>query len=105
MSRLLGPIVIACLLIAAAEAVVAAFAVAVTLLVLWGLIAHPESTIPLLLFFLLLEALGRWPLATAGSLIALAGAFWIASHTKRSRAGAQPPIALLPPPDAPADGE
>ena len=47
--RICGYILLAFAVMAAAQATVAAFAVGVTLLFLWGIIARPETTVPLLL--------------------------------------------------------
>ena len=101
--RLLGQIFLVCLIIAALQGVLAVLAVGIALALVVGIIWRPAETISLLLFLLLLEALGRWPLATVGSLASLGGVLLIASRAKRARAGAEQPVALLPPPDGSAD--
>lgn len=81
--RLGGQILLALLVLAALQGALAVLTVAAVVLIIWGLLIRTAETAGLLLFLLLLEALGRWPLATVGSLIALAGAVLIASRAKR----------------------
>lgn len=98
--RLLGQILLALLVIAALQGILAVLAVAVTLLFLWGLVAHPETTAPLLVFLLVLEALDRWPLLTGSLLLATAGLVLIASRAKRAPKPPSGRVPLLAPPKA-----
>jgi hypothetical protein len=85
--NLLGQILLACLVVAALQGILAVLAVGLVLAFVIGLIWRPAETVPLLLFLLLLEALGRWPLTTLSSLAVLAGAFLIAARAKRAAPG------------------
>src|SRR5689334_12398156 len=98
MRNLLPNILLFCLLIAACQALVTVLTIAIVLALIVGLIWRPAETMSLLLVLFLLEALGRWPLATVGSLIGLAGAFLIASRAKRDGERSRRPVGLLPPP-------
>jgi hypothetical protein len=96
--NLLGNILLACLVIAALQGILAVLAVAVVLLILWGLITRPAETIPLLLLFALLQALELWPVATLTVIGCLGGAVLIASRRRFGRTGGQGQPPLLPPP-------
>jgi hypothetical protein len=97
--NLLGNILLACLLIAALQGILAVLAVGVVLLLLWGLITRPAETIPLLLLFAVLAGLGAHPLETIATIAALGGLLWITARKKRTRGRTHRPVALLPPPD------
>jgi hypothetical protein len=101
--NLLGQILLALLVIAALQGILAVLAVGIVLALIVGLIWRPGETIPLLLVFALLAALDAHPLATIGAIGALGGILLIALPLRRARANGQRPVALLPRPETPRD--
>jgi len=102
--RLLGQLLLALLVVAALQGILAVLAVAIVLALIVGLIWRPGETIPLLLMFAILAGLDAHPWATIGAIGALFGCFLIASRVRRAPADAQSHLPLLPPPKRSDDG-
>jgi hypothetical protein len=95
--RVLGQILLICLVISALQGAVAVLAIAIMLILLWGLFFRTEQTVGLMVLGLLLSALQFHPWITIGALITLAGAVLIARVVEPSDVSDAPPIALPPP--------
>jgi hypothetical protein len=103
--RLLGHILLAALVLAALQGILAVLTIAVVLALVVGIIWRPAATLSLLMVFVLLAALDARPWATTAAIGGLAGALLIASYTRCSRrAKKSVPAAALPPPSRPDDG-
>ena len=76
--RVLGQILLVCLVIAALQGLVAVLAIVIVLFLLWGLFFRTEQTVGLIVLGLLLSALQIHPWITVGALILLAGVVLIA---------------------------
>ena len=76
--RLLGQILLACLLIAVLQGMLAVLAVALVLAILWGLLFRTAETAGFLALLLYLRALELWPALTVGLTVGLVGTFLIA---------------------------
>jgi len=73
-------------------------AIAIVLLLLWGLITRPAETLSVILLLAFLSALQSHPWITIGAMVALCGALLIARVKAPPVEIASPPI-VLPPPD------
>jgi len=93
--RLLGQILLACLLIAVLQGILAVLAVAIVLALIAGLIWRPAETISLLLLLLYLRTLEIFGWYTVGGTIALAIIVLIARRRKSAAGVPADPVALL----------
>ena len=104
--RLLGQIILVCVILAALQALLAVVALVLVFAVIVGLITKPRETWGLLFVFLILASLEAYPLATLIAGASLSCAFFIAAIHKRrrDRRGHVPkPPLLLPGPNSPIE--
>lgn len=97
--RLLGQIILVCVIVSALQGLVAVLAIAIVLFILWGLLFRTAETIGLLVMLGLMAALQSHPWITIGAGLALGGVLLIAGKMNPSERD-EPPVDLLPPPDA-----
>ena len=98
--RLLGQIILLCLIVTALQGAMAVLMIAIVLSLIWGLFYRPEETLGCIGLGLLLAALQVHPWLTIGAALALAAVVLIA-RVRGGGGAADPPIALPPPDDAP----
>ena len=96
--RLLGQILLVCLVISALQGLLVVLAVGIVLVIIWGLIWRPAETLSVLLFLLFLRALEINALGTIGISLAVVCSVLIASHRNRLRGGPERQKFLLPKP-------
>jgi hypothetical protein len=103
--RLLGQILLACLVLAALQGILAVLAVGIVLALVVGAIWRPAETLPLLVIFAVLAGLDAHPWATIGAIGALFGVWLITGALRRMTSKARHAVALLPPPTRADEGE
>lgn len=81
--RLIGQIILLCLAIAALQVILSLIAVAIVLLLLWGLIFRTQATLGLLLFALFLGFAATHPFVFAALLLTVLGIKFMASRRKQ----------------------
>ena len=93
--RVLGQILLVCVLISALQALAAVIVITFMLALVWGLIHRTREMAGLLIVCILIEGLQVHPVVTIGLIVLFFGAFLIARSkpTQPSR-----PQLLLPPP-------
>lgn len=79
--KLIGQILLVCVLLSVVKALVVLIAVAIVLLLVWGIIYHTPETVGLIALSLLLEGLQVHPIATVG-VIMLVGCIVLLARTK-----------------------
>lgn len=102
--KLLGHILLACLVFAVLQALVALIALAIVMLLVWGLLFRTRATVGLIGFLLLLKALEVHTVATVCVFGAIGAALWIARTKPGRPTGPDEPIALPPPGEPPGAG-
>ena len=95
--RLLGQILLACLLIAVLQGILAVIAIGIVLALIVGLIWRPAETIGLLIVLGLITALQTYPWMTIGVSLAIVCVLLIAGKRLPADPSEPPPIALPPP--------
>ena len=95
--RLAGQVLLACLIICALQAILAALAVGILLLLIWGLLFRTRETVGLLALLLFLKALEVHPLATIAVCAAVLACFLIARNkdTAAGQTVTPPPLLLI----------
>jgi hypothetical protein len=98
--RLLGQILLACLIIAVLQGMLAVLAVAVVLALICGLLLRPAETAALVVLLLFLRAVELWPGQTLAISTCAGVAFLIGSRARRPRGNLRSrPRGLLAPPE------
>lgn len=88
--KLLGQILLVCVLLSVLKALVAFIAIGIVLLLIWGLLFRTPETVGIVAFSLLLEALRVHPLVTVGLILLLLGIVWLAGMNASTRSEAKP---------------
>ena len=98
--RLLGQILLVCVLISALQALAAVIVITLILVLVWGLIYRTREIAGLLMVSLLIEGLQVHPVVTIGLIILLFGVVLIA---RAKPLHPEKPVVLLPKPPSPTD--
>ena len=78
--KLLGQVLLVCLLLSILKALVVLIAIAIVLLLIWGLFCRTHATVGLVAFSLLIEALQVHPAVTIGLIVLSLLVVWTAPH-------------------------
>ena len=97
--RVVGQILLVCLIIAAFQGLVAVLAIAIVLFLIWGILFRTSETVGLLIVLGLVAALQAHPWVTICVGMVLGAAVWIAP-VREAAVEDKPPTNLLQPPDA-----
>jgi hypothetical protein len=102
--KLFAQILLFCVLLSVIKALMVLVAVAIVLMFVWGTFYRTSETVGLIAFSLLIEALQFHPFVTIGAIMVVCAAVWLAPVEPRDKPSPSPsePVALLPPPSAPA---